>query len=548
MVRAPRRAPTKTKSKAKRGGKKLGRGKRAATGIDVGSYSVKIVSLYGDDEGNIDVRRATVVPLGKPQGVEYAEELITRQKDALKEALKKHGKIEGRIVLGFPRDRVTVRYLNLPSANFDELKEMLHYDVERHVPFSIDEMEISFQVIEKLGDHESRIMMVCAPRKEIEPYLDICTELGLEIERIDLDVLGDAEAYGRALQPNETVAIVNFGRSSVKLSIVRDKELLFSRSLPIAEDRLLAGFPGAKTWRDLQGRVTAMGALNPNEREHFAAWVDKLSMELLRSISSYACENPAVKIERMILSGGAGFFPAGPPRGLNLRIKTNTTIEPALNGALPSGDGVHGCEISTCAGLALRGLRPEKNLLNLLPEDFIQERNQVSASAFRKNLAILFFMILTLLGGAGYLFWYEKYLQYSQLDSFHKERYVQVAELNKKKKDIAVVENFLNKEQSCLNVLQSVLKILPQKCYISSLTFTKSKTLEMMGQMESDQEFQTFLTALIALKIDGTGKPLFSNAKPETTQKQLPLGRVTKNVTDFRITCFLLQEDDKNAK
>jgi Tfp pilus assembly PilM family ATPase len=543
MARAPRRAPIKTK--VKRGKKKLGRGKRAATGIDIGAFSIKIVTLYGDDEGNIDVRRVTLVPLGKPQGAEYAEELTARQKEALKDAVKKHGKMEGRIVLGFPRDKVTIRYLTLPSGNPDELREMLHYDVERHVPFSIDEMEISFQIVEKLGEHESRIMMVCAPRKEIEPYLDMCLGLGIEIDRIDLDVMGDTAAYGRTLQPEETVAVVNFGRSSVKLSVIRNKELMFSRSLPITEDRLLAGFPGAKTWRDLQGRVTAMGALNPNEREHFAAWVDKLSMELLRSVSSYACENPAAKIDRMILSGGAGFFPAGPPRGLNLRIKTNTTVESAFNGELPTGDGVHGCEVSTCTGLALRGLRPVKNTLNLLPEDFIQERDKVNKSAFHKNAAILFFMILTLLGGAGYLYWYEKYVQYSQLDAFYKERLLKASGLSSKQKDIGTVEKYLNKEQSCLNVLQAVIKILPQKTYINSLTFTKSKSIEIIGQVETDQEYQKFLENLNKLQIEGAEKPLFFNVKQETTQEQLPLGRVTKSVTGFRITCLFLQQEDE---
>ncbi|MBN2328056.1 MAG: pilus assembly protein PilM [Candidatus Omnitrophica bacterium] len=554
MARTPRRGPARRgtakagpqkRSSRKRNAKKMGRGKRASTGIDIGTFSVKIVTLYGDEEGLVDVRRATVVPLAKPEGAEYSEELLDRQKNALKEAIKKHGKMEGKIILGFPRSKATIRYLNLPSANRTELREMLQYDVERHVPFPLDEIELSFQIVEQLGEHESRIMMVCAPRKELEPYMEICEELKIETARIDLDVLGDAEAYGRSIQEDETVAVCNFGRSSVKLSIIRNKQLLFSRSMPVSEDRLLSGFPGAKSWRDLQGRVTAAGALNPSEREHFSAWVDRLSMELLRSVSAYACENGAPKIDRMILSGGAGFFPAGPPRGLSVRIKTNASIEPALNGELPSGDGIHGCEISTCVGLALRGLRDEKNTLNLLPGEFIEDRRQIQKSAFHKNVFILFFMILILLGGAGYLYWYEKYLQLSQLDSFYSERAVQAAGLNKKKKEIGIVETYLNKEQSCLNVIQDVLKILPQKSYISSLTFSKSKTLEIMGQVETDDDYNQFLTALISLKIQGTEKPLFSNVRNETTLKQLNLGAVNKRVTDFRITCFLWRDEEK---
>ncbi len=553
MARATRRTRTTTKRttsrpnrrSANRSSKKLGKGRRVATGIDLGSFSVKIVTLYGDDSGNIDVKRITVNPLAAPDGAEYPEELHERQKEALKEAIKRHGKLEGRVILGFPRNLVTIRYLNLPSSNYEELKEMVIYDVERHVPFSLNELEISFQIVEKLGDHESRIMMVCVPRKEIQPYLDMCADIGIEADRIEIDVLGDAASYSRSIQPDETVAIVNFGRSTVNLSIVRNDKLLFSRSMPVSEEKLLSGFPGAKSWRDLHGRITAAGALHPNERDHFAGWVDRLSLELLRSISSFACEAHATKIERLILCGGAGYFPAGPPRGLSLRIKTTAAVEPALNGELPSGDDYHGSEIATSAGLALRGLMKDEEVMNLLPDDFMQEREQINKSAFRKNVAILMFMVLTLLGGAGYLYWYERHIQLTQLDAFFQKRLSQVAGLNAKKKELSVVEHYLDQKQSCINVIQGVLKSLPPKAYISDIAFTKRRSLEINGQVETEKDYQVFNEALISLGTENGAEPYFIDVKGDTGKKDLPLGRdVTKTVIDFRITCTLRWEKE----
>lgn len=557
MARAPRSTRTSRTSRnprttapaagrAKTSRKKLGRGRRASTGIDIGSFSVKIVSLYGDDAGQIDIRKAVVVPLAAPSGPEYPEELYQRQKDALKEALKKHGRLEGTVVLGFPRGRVTVRYLTLPSANPDELKEMIYYDVERHVPFSMDELELTFQLLERLGDHESRLMMVCAPRKEIEPYMRMCQELGIDLDRIDLDVMGDAAAYSRSLPAEETVALVNFGRSTVNLSIVRNGLLLFSRSIPVSEARLLQGFPGAKTWRDLQGRVTAAGALHPAEREHFSAWVDNLSMELLRSVSGFLCETPGQKIDRMILFGGAGYFPAGPPRGLNLRIQTKTTIEPAMNGELPSGNDYRGHEISTAAGLALRGLDIRGQTINLLPESSIQERAQKEKSTFRKNLAILVFMMLSLLGGTAYLKWYEQYLEYAALENFYTERFQQAAELKQMQKKLGTVEGYLNTQHSCLNVIQAVLDILPPKTYIQSMTFTKRRTLEIIGQVLSEKDVQVIYDALNGLHPKDDDRKFFTKVTPDSTIKNLDLGGVANfKVHEFRITCYLWWEEPK---
>ncbi len=557
MARAPRttrtsrttrnpRATSPAAGRAKTSRKKLGRGRRASTGIDIGSFSVKIVSLYGDDAGQIDIRKAVVVPLAAPTGPEYPEELHLRQKEALKEALKKHGRLEGTVVLGFPRDRVTVRYLTLPSSNPDELKEMLYYDVERHVPFSMDELELTYQLLEQLGDHESRLMMVCAPRKEIEPYMLMCQELGIDLDRIDLDVMGDAAAYSRSLPPEETAALVNFGRSTVNLSIVRNGMLLFSRSIPVSEARLLQGFPGAKTWRDLQGRVTAAGALHPAEREHFSAWVETLSMELLRSVSGFLCETPGQKIDRMILLGGAGYFPAGPPRGLNLRIQTKTTIEPALNGELPPGNDYRGHEISTAAGLALRGLDKGGQAINLLPESSIQERAQKEKSTFRKNMAILVFMVLSLLGGTAYLKWYEQYLEYAAMENFYTERFQQAAELKQMQKKLNTVEGYLNTRHSCLNVIQAVLEILPPKTYIQSITFTKRRTLEIIGQVPSEKEVQLIFDALNSLRPKDDAQTYFIKVTTDSTIKNLDLGAVSNfKVHEFRITCNLWWEDTK---
>ncbi|RJP20848.1 MAG: hypothetical protein C4527_24380 [Candidatus Omnitrophota bacterium] len=531
MARATRQTISKKK-------KKLGRGRRFTTGIDIGNYSVKIVTLAGDDAGQLDVRKITVVPLRASDGVEYSEERHERQKEALKEALKRHHRLDGRIVLGFPRDLATVRYVTLPSSNLAELKEMLLYDVERHVPFPSEDLEITFQVIEKLGEHESRLIMVCAPTREIQPYLDMCNELGIEISVIDLDVLGDCAAYACSVDEKETIALVNFGRSSVKLSIIKNKNLLFSRSLPVREQKLLSGFAGAKSWRDLQGRVTAAGALHPKEREHFARWIDQLGIELLRSISAYMFDPQGSRIDRMILCGGAGYFPAGPPRGLSLRVKTKAMIETPLDGEVPRSDQYRGAELCSAIGLALRGLQPADKGINLLPESFIRERGQQHRSAFRKNVIIVFFMILTLLGGTVYLKWHEQYMLNSQIEEKYSELTRANAKLVAMRKKIETVDHYLDSDNSCLNVVHRVLEIFPQHTFIKSLTFTKRKTLEITGQVLSDVEARRIHADLIGL-VGPNGERFFTDVVPRYDPKQLPLGAVTLPVQEFSFNCKL---------
>lgn len=525
------------------GGKKLGRGKRYATGIDIGSYSVKILTLGGDEGGNISVQAVTIVPLAKPEGPEYPEEKHKRQEAALKEAVKKHGKLQGRVVLSFPRSMATIRYLSLPSSNPEELRDMVFYDAERHVPIPLDEMEISFQIIEQLGEHESRVMMVAVPTDELDPYINICEEAGIDVNAVDLDVLADMETYSRAASSGETIAVVNFGRSSINMGILKDQRMLFSRSLPVSETRLLAGFVGSHSLKDLQGRVTAAGVLNPKEREHFAAWVDKLGMELMRSVSAFLCENPKARLDRMILCGGAGYFPAGPPRGLTVKVKTKIAVENAMNGELPHSDQYKGTELATVCGLALRGLKPPVQALNLIPEEVMNERARENRSIFRKNVTVFFFMIMVLIGGGGFLHWYDLYEDFTKVDDFYSDLNLEAKKVAAMNKKIKIVENYIDTKQSCTNVLQKVLETLgsiPSKLYISGISFKKRERLEIIGQALNNDDVNQITRLLIDLRPDPNSEKFFANVfAGETQPTMLNLDAQQLQVHQFRITCQL---------
>ena len=531
---------------------KLGRGKRFATGIDIGQFSVKILSLGGDDNGNLVIRKVTVSPLSPPEEAEHAAELHARQKEALKEALKQHGKLEGSVVLGFPRHRSTVRYVNLPSNNPVEIRDMLLFDVERHVPFPADELELSFEIIGQAGEHESKILMICAPRNEIEPYTEMCQELGISVERMTLDVVGDMEAYQRTLDPEETTALVNFGRSSVNLGVVRQGTLLFSRSLPVSENNLLEGFAGAHSWKDLQGRITAAGPLNPSEKDHFSQWIDRIGLELMRSFSAYLTEHPEHRINRMILCGGAGYFPAGPPKGLHMRVQTNAVIQPPFNGELPASDDYRGAELATVFGLAMRGIRKAEDTLNLLPQSFLVERQQRERSNTRKNIGVLAFMILMLMAGAGYLRWHEQYREQSIVNTYFQELRTETTKINAMQKEIETVEKYLDKDQSALNIITAVLEVLPDMTYLHNISFSKRETLEITGQVLNQQEVDRIIQRLINLPQGANEEDrFFSQVNPRSTSPtQLRLSR-NQNVTvyEFQINCILnYVPEDEDAR
>jgi len=241
-----------------------------------------------------------------------------------------------------------------------------------------------------------------------------------------------------------------------------------------------------------------------------------------------------VKLERMILCGGASYFPAGPPRGLSLKVKTNAAVEIPLNGDLPANDQYRGSELAASLGLAIRGLESAGKGLNLLPEEFVQERIQKQKSNFRKNAAIIFFMIFTLLCATGYLKWHEKYSDYRTVQDYYNTLAKDTAKLNQMRSKIKTVEEYLDKDQSCVIVIQDILNLLKDKrVYLNNITFSKRKSLEINGQVLSENDLQAFLIPM-------EKKPYITKINHTTTRKVLDLGAMKNfEVMDFSMSCTL---------
>ncbi len=526
---------------------KLGRGKRWATAIDLGSYSVKIATLGVDDADNLSVSKITVEPLPpKPEGTVDELSLDARRTEALKKALSRHGALRGKVILGLSRGVATVRYITLPSADPNEIRTMLFYDIERHVPFPVEALEIDFEVLQQTGEHETLIMMVSALREEIMSYLDICAEAGVRPDAVDIDVFGACTAYGRGTAPETTDLIIDLGRMGTNLGIVSQGKVLFSRNLPIAEQRLLEFFGGANSWQDLGSRFTALAALPAHERGAIEDWFNRLSMEVMRSVSAFRCESYGRPVDRLLLCGGAGFLPSGPSNALSVRLRTNAIIQPPLNGELPPSSEYHGTELASAIGMGLRALQPEIDHINLIPKDVVKERQAREKKNFLINVMLLAALGLGMLATTGYLKYREKADEIAQL----KSRYDELAPLVKKyaqmEKDIKTVENYLDHEHSCMTVFYNIIRALPdtppKNVSLAKYDFEKGKDLTISGQIRSHEWIDEVWNILNNFQNDTRGETgghaqLFESIELKSSSAKMSHDNI--EVWDFEFRCKL---------
>lgn len=128
-----------------------------------------------------------------------------------------------------------VRFPQMPEA---ELGEVIQYEAERYIPFSIDDVNISFQSVNEVeedGAPKIEVILVAAQKALINSYVQVAEEAGLKLACVDvasfavLRALADTEQ----LQDEQTVALVHIQGWTTDINIMVSGVPRFSRSIPI---------------------------------------------------------------------------------------------------------------------------------------------------------------------------------------------------------------------------------------------------------------------------------------------------------------------------
>jgi len=142
---------------------------------------------------------------------------------------------------------VVVRPIELPKMSRKELNDTMKFEVERHIPFTADEVVMDYAPLiepDELPEDESnmKVLLAVAQEELIKSYLKVIQAAGLKPVAMDVEILSVVRAlldiHNDTFGYTETVALVNIGAVSTDISIVDKGLVIFTRSVPIAGDTL----------------------------------------------------------------------------------------------------------------------------------------------------------------------------------------------------------------------------------------------------------------------------------------------------------------------
>ena len=217
-------------------------------GLDIGTQTIKAVEVKGAGNALTVTALAMVnTPPGLIQGGMIVDPKALGA--VVKNLCGKNGIRSGRVISAAAgADAVVVRVIEVPKMTPAELAETMKWEIERHIPFAANDVELSYQPIDDpatiaadSANPNMEVLLAVARRDMVSLHLDTLQAAGLKPVAIDIEAL----AVGRALidlnkhgLATKNVVIVNIGAALTEVGVFKSGLLRFPRIIPMAGDNI----------------------------------------------------------------------------------------------------------------------------------------------------------------------------------------------------------------------------------------------------------------------------------------------------------------------
>ncbi|HTB21671.1 MAG TPA: type IV pilus assembly protein PilM [bacterium] len=299
-------------------------------GLDIGTSSIKLVQLIASGKDRWTLQAFAMQDLSDEAVEEIDADLRASVVGlALKKAFKSSKASGRKVVTAVSGDAVIVRYVKLPFMSPAELKNVISYEAEQHIPLPIDQVILDHHILGTLdedGQRKLEVLLVAAKTDMVDDRLSLLKAAHLKPSVIDVDSFAMENAYlaNYGVEKGETVALVNIGAKTTTINVIEDGVSHLTRDFAVAgnqftkqmQTEMSLGFPQAEELKRQQGQVAIesdeiMLTSMPDKDDRSMAIseavtpvLNKMLSEFRRSFDFYENSIKKRPISKVLLSGG----------------------------------------------------------------------------------------------------------------------------------------------------------------------------------------------------------------------------------------------------
>ncbi|HYE99360.1 MAG TPA: pilus assembly protein PilM [Planctomycetota bacterium] len=369
--------------------------------------------------------------------------LSSLEPSALKEALEKVGAAGGKAVLLVPRGQAVLRELELPEGSPDELVAMVRFQVEREVPFPLDQVRYTY-VETSRANGKVRVLVVAAPRESLDPALAALQAAGTQVGGVYVSSFG-LLGFGGEGGP---AALVEVSAGEAEILVAEKGRMEFSRTASLPE----------------------------------GAYADALAEEIGRTLLAWSVRAPERKIDRIVLAG-EGPDASRLAEALGSRLSQEVT---------PSGPG--DLETAPAAGLCM-GLLRGQSMPDLLHPPAASRRFRVTRA---HRIGALAGLILLLLAAWAQVRLAEKRSDLEEARRELRDLEPRAAAVVRTSRQSAQAHQWYRDRAGWLPALEALRQTVDtQKLWITGATFEENGALRLQGKTASDRHVGELVGALM---------------------------------------------------
>ncbi len=311
------------------------RGAAHALGLDIGTHAIKAVELRRTGEG-IELVGTPAVVATPPGSVSNGVIVDGGQvSEALAQMVKTYGFTTRQVIVSVGGESsVVVRIASMPRMEPKELDDAMQWELERQVPFPVDQVIFDYEVIDipgQTGEDNIDVFLAVAQEDMVDAHVEAI--MGAKLTPIHIDV--EPLAIGRALvhasdngYRDQTVLLVHIGANSTGIYIVSNGWMNFVRTLPTAGSAFTAAISenilgdeeqaerAKRQFADLTEAATEeseetgdVAQAQTAIQEAISEALFDLSTEVGRSLEFYRRQHRDAQISAILLCGGSAVIP-----------------------------------------------------------------------------------------------------------------------------------------------------------------------------------------------------------------------------------------------
>ncbi|HJR08532.1 MAG TPA: type IV pilus assembly protein PilM [Pyrinomonadaceae bacterium] len=291
--------------------------KKNLVGLDIGSSSVKAVELQGKP-GNL-----TLVNLGQeslqPDTVVDGQIMeLNSVSQTISNIFGSHQIKTDRVAAGVSGSSVIVKNIVVPPMSKEELEESIDWHAEEHIPFDIADVSLDYQVVGSSADSLHVLMAAC--KRDFVANIKQAIQLAGKLPAIiDVDAFALQNCYEVNYQPSpdQSVALLNIGASTMNINILHGVRSVFTRDVSVGGNQYTALLQKELGLTFEQAESVKRGALVPGEAEPrnlsdvLETVSDILALEIQKTFDFYRAtsDDGEGTVQKILVSGGGSKLP-----------------------------------------------------------------------------------------------------------------------------------------------------------------------------------------------------------------------------------------------